>query len=151
MTTFAQAQSDLDALVGVAVSQGENAWQNGDYTGAVTAYQQAGAAGAQTLGPEIDSCGQAQITQNFTQQAWQLNAVLAAIPAATATQTQALEAASLAQKMLQLYQQAIDAGQTAAGSSSALPVVLALGGFGLLAGIVVGVLEVRHKRRRKAA
>jgi hypothetical protein len=147
MTSFAQASSDLDTTVGVYISQGAVAWNAGNYPAAVTAYQQAGQAGAQTVGPEIDSAGQPSVTQYYTQQAWNLNTALAAIPATTATQAQALEAQTLAQKILSLYKAAIVAGQQAAiPPPSNLPIWLALGGIAALGGVILGL----HSRKVNA-
>jgi len=152
MTSFAQASSDLDTTVGVYISQGAVAWNAGNYPAAVTAYQQAGQAGAQTVGPEIDSAGQPSVTQYYTQQAWNLNTALAAIPATTATQAQALEAQTLAQKILSLYKAAIVAGTGAANapsqSSSMLTTALVLGAIGVLGGVTFAVM---HAASSKAA
>jgi hypothetical protein len=143
---YAKSRADLDTLVGVPISVAENAWQAGSYSATVAAYQQAGQAGSTIVGPEIDAVGYPNVTQNFTQQAWQLNSLLAAIAPTSATQTQALEAAAFAQKMLALYQRAIDAGTEAANPSSETPTLLIAAGIAIAVGLAIGVVDLMHKK-----
>jgi len=142
---YAQASSDLQASVGAQVAAGNAAWTSANYPAAVLAYQSAGQQGAATIGPEIDAAGYPQATQKYTQQAWNLNGTLATIDSATATQTDALEAQTLAQKIMQLYTQAISAGQAASNppAPSNLPIWLALGGIAVLGGVILGL----HSRK----
>jgi hypothetical protein len=126
---FTQAQSDLESQVEAVIQSGDTYLQEaagnsttassgstttgGTWASAVQAYQSAGQAGATSVGPEIDLVGVANVTQPFTQQAWQLNTSLAAIDITSATQSDAENAQQIAYQMLDLYTQAILAGQTA--------------------------------------
>lgn len=89
------------------VASGDAALAAGNFTAAVTAYQTAGQAGADTLGPEIDTQTNGA-SQPLTLQAWGINGTLATIPAdTTTTQTDAQTAQGLATQMQALYNQAI--------------------------------------------
>jgi hypothetical protein len=140
-TTYAQASSDLQASVGAQIAAGNAAWASANYPSAVIAFQSAGQQGAATIGPEIDAVGYPQVTQKYTQQAWSLNGTLATIDSTTAVQTDALEAQTLANKIMQLYTQAISAGQAAANPPppSNLPIWLALGGLAVAGGLILGL------------
>jgi hypothetical protein len=82
-----------------------------DYQGAIQAYQQAGNLGANAIGPEIDAAGAPNITQPFTQPAWQTNVALAGIQtSSSSTQGDASSARDLVNAMLSYYQQAVQAG-----------------------------------------
>jgi|HubBroStandDraft_2_1064218.scaffolds.fasta_scaffold00001_154 hypothetical protein len=144
---FAQARVDLSSTVGAQIVAGDTALNAGQYSSAVTAYQQAGQVGATVVGPEIDGVGYSNATQGYTQQAWQLNTSLAAIPAASATQANAITAQALAYKMQQLYLSGIDAGDRAANPpSSAWPVLITLAGIGVAGGVILGFMDLHHKR-----
>jgi len=148
-TKFTQASTDLDATVGASITAGDSYWSASSYAGAVAAYQQAGQVGADSIGPEIDAIGFPNATQNFTQQAWQLNSQLAAIK--TSTQTDALAAQTLAKKIYGLYQQAIAAGQQAAADESSIgmgTVAWVVAG-GLFAGLLAGAYHLRSKGRKR--
>jgi len=150
---YAQSRIDLAATVTAQVNAADAAWAASNYPLATSSYQQAGQIGASTLGPEIDGAGFPNATQPYTQQAWQLNAKLAAMNAAAATEADALAAQALAGKIVQLYDAAINAGSEAAGggSSAFWPVAISLVGVGALAGLVVGIVEATRKHASRAA
>lgn len=147
---YSQARIDLQATVGAQITAGDAAWNAGNYPSAVQAYQLAGQQGAAVIGPEIDAVGYPNVTQQYTQQAWLVNEALGAINAATATQAQALTAQTLANKISQLYEKAIQAGYAASNasapsSSSGLAIGLALGAVAVLGGVIFGLHSVARK------
>lgn len=155
---YTQAIADL-ATMATAVKTGDAALNAGTYDTAIQGYQQAGNQGAQVIGPEIDAAGAPNITQPYTQPAWQTNVALAAISSTgsstsagtvttgtTPTQGDAESAQALAYAMLSYYEQAIQAGGSALtpvaqggappGNKSALAVTALLsimGGLGWVA------------------
>jgi len=103
-----QASDDYNAFAST-VSAGDQYLADGEWANAVGAYQAGGQSAATTLGPEIDTeTGGA--SQPLTQQAWQLNTTLQAVPNMTAVQSDAVNAQSLAQQMQKLYAQALTSG-----------------------------------------
>ena len=168
-TPYDGPEVDLNNQVVAAAAAGDTYLSQGDYKGAITAYQAAGMAGATSVGPEIDLVGMPNVTQPFTQQAWQLNAALAAVnngsgqpqpvpgvpggfthpPGAPPTAADANSAKSLIGQMISLYTQAIAAGRRAvAGGGAIVPAggassdnVGALKALGVAAGVgaVVGI------------
>ena len=72
---YAQASTDLQNQVAGPVGAGDTYLAEGDYPSAVQAYQAAGQAGATSVGPEIDEVGAPNVTQPYTQQAWQWKAM----------------------------------------------------------------------------
>jgi hypothetical protein len=138
---YGQASADLQTLVQAQLTVGDTANTAGTYPAAITAYVAAGNSGATVVGPEIDLAGYPNVTQPWTQAAWQLNTALAAIGAqtTTATATDATSAQTLAYNMLTLYQGAIAAGQQAemggqSGTSAGAPAQV---GMALLAPAIV--------------
>lgn len=138
---FAGAQKDLASQVVAVISAGDTYYAADasafrlDYSDAVSSYQAAGQAGASSVGPEIDAAGQAALTQPLTQQAWALNATLAAltksgaadpkngVTAAYFSKGDADQAKQLAKQIAALYTQAITAGQAAqTGANNVAPV-----------------------------
>jgi hypothetical protein len=112
---FTQALADINEMSTeiTAADALANASGTTDYSSAVTAYQAAGQFGATTVGPETDLAGYPNITQPFTQAAWNINTALAGITTTSATQNDAQNAATLARTMLSYYQQAAAAGTVA--------------------------------------
>ena len=152
--TFDQAASDLNDKMGGLLTQGDS-WQSSNVTGAmssaVQAYQAAGAAGATQVGPEIDAAGNPGATQKLTQQAWTLNAALAAVNSTTSTAADAQLAGQYAKQMYAIYQQAIAVGMGTAGEAS-WSQILAWGlGIGTVAGIGIFLYDAqrRHGRKRR--
>jgi hypothetical protein len=98
-----------------------------DFSDATQAYQAAGQAGASSVGPEIDAAGASSATSPLTQQAWSINAQLAAlqpsgqpdptngVSAPYFNQADADRARGLVVTMIGLYTQAIAAGAAAQG------------------------------------
>ena len=112
---YGQAQADLATKMQTQLTVGDTANTAGQYVQAITAYVAAGNAGATVIGPEIDLAGYPNVTQPWTQAAWQMNGALATIAATTTpTQTDATSAQTIAYDMLSYYQSAITAGQQAA-------------------------------------
>jgi hypothetical protein len=107
---YAQATVDLQNEVIAAAGAGDTYYGQNDFKGAVTAYQAAGNAGATSVGPEIDLAGQPTVTQPYTQQAWTMNAALAAVNSSSPSEADALTAQSYIRQMIVLYEQAITAG-----------------------------------------
>lgn len=136
--TWDEAATDLNNQVGALISQGDlwAATANPtvqDFVSAVYAYQQAGVAGATKIGPEIDSAGRPEVTQKYTQQAWTLNAALAAVNATTSTQADVDLASEYAKQMYAAYQTAIALGKSGLKSSGEMwKTGLFLGGIGAL-------------------
>lgn len=160
ITPYDQAATDLQNEVVAAAGAGDTYLGQGDFKGAVTAYQAAGNAGATSVGPEIDLVGAASVTQPSTQKAWTLNAALAAVNAAAPSQADATLAQGYIRQMIALYQQAISDGRKAMSSITpgqipATPEnnvgMLKALGVGLGAGVVVGlgVHFWRKERRRR--
>ena len=153
--TFDQAAKDLNDKMGGLLTQGDS-WQSSNVTGAmssaVQAYQAAGQAGATQVGPEIDAAGNPGVTQKYTQQAWTLNAALAAVNATdTATASDAALAAQYAKQMYALYQQAIGIGGGTAGEMPWNTVLVWGLGIGTLAGLGIFLYDSksRHGRKRR--
>lgn len=109
---FAKAQTDL-ASMGVPAAQGDWAYSTGDYVSAITLYKQAGNTGAVTVGPEIDAAGAPQVTQQYTQTAWQINDSQLGPLQPVSDQQIAQTAQQAVRSMLQNYQTAITAGLAA--------------------------------------
>lgn len=135
--SFAAAETELDQQVVAVVTDAGDVYYAADrdsflldFSDAVAAYQAAGQAGAQSVGPAIDAAGAAAVTQPLTQQAWQLNVQLSAIAKSGAidptngvnapyyTQANADAARQLVTQMVTLYTQAISQGAAAAGQPS---------------------------------
>ena len=116
-TAYAQSTTDIAAMAS-SISAADTYLAASEYANAVTAYQAAGDAGAQVIGPEIDLAGAPNVTQPFTQQAWQINAKLAALSAPGATLPSATAAQSYAKQMLAIYQNAVASGTSALQTSS---------------------------------
>jgi hypothetical protein len=146
---------DLNNKVGALIAQGD-AWAATpnatvqDFVSAVYAYQQAGAAGATDVGPEIDDSGNANVTRPYTQRAWTLNAALAAVNGSTSSQADVDLAAQYAKQMYADYQTAIALGGSGLKSTGEV------WRTGLLLGIVglfgVGLYEVtKHKGKVRRA
>lgn len=150
---YAAASSDLQNQILTPMQAGDIYYNSGEYSSAVASYQAAGAAGATSVGPEIDLAGAANVTQPLTQQAWQINGALAALQGAD--QTTADLARSEAVQMLSLYQQAMAAGASAlAGggvpSAGSMTLNQAWGlaiGSGLVAGFAWGWWRSNGRRR----
>ena len=148
---YAQASTDLQNQILLPLQAGDIYYNSGEFSSAVSSYQAAGAAGATSVGPEIDLAGAANVTQPLTQQAWQLNGALAALVGAD--QTTADLARSEAVQMLTLYQQAMTAGAAAlAGggvpSAGSLTIYQA-SGLALGGGLVAGLAWNWWKSRRR--
>jgi len=117
--TFDQASTDLQNQVASVIASGDTYLSSGEVANAIQAYQAAGQAGATSVGPEIDLAGQPNLTQGWTQWAWQLNQQLAAISGSSTSTTDAQTAQNLAKQMLTVYQDAI---QIATGQGGAIQV-----------------------------
>jgi hypothetical protein len=115
--TWDQCALDLNNQVGGLIAQGD-AWAatpsatTQDLVSAVYAYQQAGVAGVNNVGPEIDAAGHPGITQPYTQKAWTLNAALAAVNATTSSQADVDLASQYIRQMYGAYQTAIALGRS---------------------------------------
>ena len=116
-----------------------------EYDAALGAYQAAGEAGAISVGPAIDSVG-SPFTGPLTHKAWDINALLAAVPGgATVTLENARQAQAYAKQMDALYSQAIAIGITppplggVAGTGiGPLAVIL---GVGVVGGVAYALYE----------
>ena len=109
---YQQASTDLQNQMALVIQAGDVHYGASDWEAAITSYQAAGMAGATADGPEIDLVGAANVTQPFTQQAWNLNAQLAEL-SPTGGQESANAARSYVTQMLALYQTAMAQGQAA--------------------------------------
>jgi aromatic ring hydroxylase len=110
---YAQAASDLADMQAAAKFADTQAGAL-DYTGAVKTYQTTGANGVAVLGPEIDTAGAQQATQQHTQHAQMLNDTLAGIAGTPpATAADAANARGILGSMLDDYLAAIQAGRAA--------------------------------------
>jgi hypothetical protein len=123
------ANGDLQAL-GTTIAAADSTMASGQYGLAVTMYQSAGATGASTVGPEIDSQTNGS-SKPLTQQAWAINGNLQAVNSDvnTATAADAQSAQGFARQMLNIYQQALaggSAGPTAQPSQALLSAAGAL-------------------------
>lgn len=151
--SYSQASVDLANQV-VAVIAAGDIYMNAspaELTQAVSSYQAAGNAGATSVGPEIDAAG-SPFTSAFTQQAWTLNAALAAVNATTPAMIDARIAQSYAKQMSALYTQAIALGSNPpkTGPKSVFgpsPMTVIIGG-GIAAGLAYA-LVTRGNRRGK--
>jgi len=132
-SSYVQPALDLQNQVTLAVAAGDAYYLADttafrlDFSDATQAYQAAGQAGASSVGPEIDAAGASSATQPLTQQAWNLNAQLAALQpsgqpdptngvnAPYFNQADADRARALVVSMIGLYTQAIAAGAAAQG------------------------------------
>lgn len=132
-STFAQSAADLQNQVVLVVAAGDAYYLADstafrlDFTDATQAYQAAGQAGASSVGPEIDSAGASSTTSPLTQQAWNINAQLAAMqPSGLPDPTNGVnapyfnhadadKARGLVVSMVALYSQAIATGAIASG------------------------------------
>jgi hypothetical protein len=162
---YVQAAADLNTDLVTPIGTGDTSYTSGDYATAITNYQTAGQAGAVTVGPEIDLGPAPNVTQSYTQQAWNLNTSLAAISSTSTAQTDADTARGYVVQMVSLYEQAIDAGNAASPSGTAttsggsgpnltmLQTGAAVVGLGALAGLLyqhfkpVATKAVRKRRR----
>jgi hypothetical protein len=149
--TWNEVATDLNNKVGGLIAQGD-AWAATpnatvqDYVSAVYAYQQAGQAGATSVGPEIDDAGRPEITQKYTQAAWTINASLAAVNATTSTPADVDLAAQYAKQMYSNYQTAIALGKSGLRSSGEVwNTGLMLGVAGLALYAIVN--SMRHENR----
>ena len=150
---YADAMTGVNAMAATAWA-GDTYAAAGELAQAVGSYQAAGAAGATVVGPQIDLSGAPNTTQPMTQQAWTLNAALAAVNAATPAAADVQTAAGYAQQMLALYQQAIASGQTSVvrksdpspgpATSSGKAVAIAVG-----VGAAVGIAAALYLRSRR--
>ena len=158
---YASTQSPLSAMVST-IGAADTYLAASEYSNAVTAYQAAGTAGATVVGPSIDLSGAPNVTQPITQQAWQINGMLAMIAPATATVSSATQAQTYARQMLTLYQNAVKAGTAAQQNPSAPPGGGPSGGpatapgplalYVLGGGVVAGIAyELLQRRRAKPA
>lgn len=100
--------TDAIASFQATVSAGDAYRAGQEWDNAVQAYQAAGQSGATYVGPTVDQAT-GGASAPLTQQAWQTNGRLAAIPASGANQGQADDAARLAYQMLDLYHRALAA------------------------------------------
>jgi hypothetical protein len=125
----------------LVIQAGDVHYGASDWEAAITSYQAAGMAGATSDGPEIDLVGAANVTQPFTQQAWNLNSQLAEL-SPTGGQESANAARSYVTQMLNLYQTAMAQGQAALDNGGVPPggslslfqaAVYAIGGGALIA------------------
>lgn len=96
-----------------SVVQGDWLISQANYYAAIGMYKQAGDYGAVTLGPEIDAAGAPNVTQPYTQQAWQINNDTLAPIAQQDDQNAAVTAQSSAKSIAANYQSAIAAGLAA--------------------------------------
>ena len=162
-TPYDQSSADLQNQVVLASQAGDTYVASNEFNNAIQAYQAAGNAGATSVGPEIDLAGAPAVTQPLTQQAWTLNAALAAVDATSTNTATAASNAALAQgyirQMIALYQQAIAAGQASLGggivpaspSGNAASIMKALGiaaGAGALVGLGYAMFRSSHASRR---
>ncbi len=137
--TFAQAATDLQNQVVAVVSAGDIYYAasvkglDQDFSSAVQEYQGAGYAGANSLGPEINSCGAPSVTTPIVAKALVLYAQLSSLTmsglpdpkneiAAYFNQADADKAKSLVGQMVALYNQAITDGAKALKQPSPFPV-----------------------------
>jgi hypothetical protein len=138
---YAQASTDLQNQMVLVIQAGDIHYNAGSFGDAITSYQAAGMAGATSNGPEIDLTGAANVTQPYTQQAWNLNTELSQL-SATGDQTSADAARNYVMQMLSLYQTAMSQGQAALDKGGTPPggslsifqaAVYAIGGGALVA------------------
>jgi hypothetical protein len=151
---YSAAETALANQVSAVVAAGDT-YMNAsppEYSSAVAAYQGAGSAGAVSIGPAIDAAVPAniKITQPFTQQAWTLNAALAAVNAApNASQSDARLAQSYAKQIVALYNQAIIAGRNPVPTNGWKDTVIILLGVGAATGLAAAVYVATHKGARR--
>ena len=141
--SYGQAEADL-AQMQTQLTAGDTSNTAGSYSDAITSYVAAGLTGATVVGPDIDLAGYPNVTQPWTQAAWQLNTTLAAMASNTSpAATDATQAQTLAYNMYSYYQAAIAAGQQAAllGKPANAPSTLDPKQYGA-ALLVAGVLIV---------
>jgi hypothetical protein len=152
--TWDEVAVDLNNKVGALIGQGD-AWAATpnatvqDFVSAVYAYQQAGVAGATSVGPEIDDAGRPEITQKYTQAAWTLNSALAAVNATTSTAADVDLAAQYAKQMYGNYQTAIALGRSGLKSTGEVwnrGLILGVAGLALYA--IVNSMRHEHRGSR---
>jgi hypothetical protein len=118
---YQQASTDLQNQMVLVIQAGDIHYNAGTYADAITSYQAAGMAGATGDGPEIDLVGAANVTQPYTQQAWNLNTELQEISPTSTSQTDADGARNYVMQMLSLYQTAMTQGQAALDAGGVPP------------------------------
>jgi hypothetical protein len=118
--SYDQASTDLQNQMVLVMQAGDIHYGANDWEAAITSYQAAGMAGATSNGPEIDLAGAANVTQNYTQQAWQLNTELSQL-SPTGGQESANAARSYVTQMLAFYQTAMAQGQAALDNGGVPP------------------------------
>jgi hypothetical protein len=91
-------------------------------------YKTVGQFGAETLGPDIDNVGPAEVTQPFTHRAWETNKTLAAT-------TDIVQARNLVDLMLNDYQQALAASRKKETSGGWTSFFIPLGALVLIGGV----------------
>lgn len=115
---YAASETALQTQVTAQLTTGDSL-ESSDITGAINAYVAGGYAGATVVGPMIDLAGYPNVTQAWTQEAWQLNGTLSKIGTQTIqTQNDVTTAKTLAYQMQSLYTGAIAAGRKMATLSS---------------------------------
>jgi hypothetical protein len=122
-----RAQNDLNTqFQGVnAVTQSYIAGSPPDYPTAVQALQAIGNAAVSSTGVGGEIFAAAPDQKPLTDQAWQLNAQLAAVPQANASATDAANAEAIITRMFALYQQAINNARAAPPPAPAPPMTTA--------------------------
>jgi len=154
---YAQSTADLSEKVQAQATSGDSSLSSSQYAAAITSYIAAGNAGATAVGPEIDLAGYPNLTQPWTQGAWQINAQLAALAGKT-DQASAQTAQTYVYTMISQYQGAIAAGQTASrlGRPSTVgapamvgtaPVIVGVLATGAAAGVAWALLRPKKARR----
>lgn len=119
---YVAAQSLLTTKFEVSLRQGDSENTDSQIAEAITAYVAAGFEGATELGPTIDLAGYPNVTQPFTQAAWQINKSLSQLGTKTIqVQSDADSAKEMAYEMYSLYRAAIAAGRAASGYKGAPP------------------------------
>ena len=87
VSAYNQANTDWQNQVVAVINAGDTYLNEGSTAQALSSYQAAGAAGATSLGPEIDLIGYPRASQPWTQKAWKLNTLLAATTSVADAQT----------------------------------------------------------------
>ena len=155
---YAASANDLQNQFLLVIKAGDVYYGEGNYDSAMQSYQAAGTAGVQSVGPEIDLAGAANVTSPMTANAAKLNATLQSIE--STTQGAVDTARALVLSMLAQYQTAMAVGAyaiqvTPAGLPPTLTpqvsAVSALGwmiGGGLALGFAWGAWGPKRRGRR---
>ena len=117
---YAQASDDLQNQMVLPMQAADLHYSASDWSAAITSYQAGGMAGATSNGPEIDLVGAANVTQPYTQQAWNLNTELQQL-SPSGGQASADAARNYAVQMLNLYLQSIASGDQALSAGGIPP------------------------------